>query len=196
MLTAGRGLHFDFASASASSPKRSSLRFHCCVAVVVCVLKHLFHSMCDGLDGLCSNFHFGRRAAPTLKVPKRLSSFLDDKFRAPLILKVGGGTAWTNNVLRGLPTPFVWQAFRRYWVLADFQYSWWCWKTPVLFLVRAPASFARALNAQKKSLPEPAVMCALRLGGSVLGHWSVENAGDLETAVVRVQLAGCINFLF
>ena len=35
-------------------------------------------------------FYFGRRAALTLKVLKRLSSFLDEKFRAPLILKVGG----------------------------------------------------------------------------------------------------------
>ena len=89
MSSAGRGLHFGFASASASSPKRFSLHFRCCVAVVVCVLKCLLHSMYDGLDGSCSNFHFGGKAALTLKVFKRLSSFLDEKFRAPLILKVG-----------------------------------------------------------------------------------------------------------
>ena len=82
---------FVFASAGASSPKRSSLRFHCCIAVffVRFGVPYLFHSMYDGLGGSCSNFHFGRRAALTLKVLKRLSSFLDEKFRAPLILKVG-----------------------------------------------------------------------------------------------------------
>ena len=52
-------------------------------------VPYLFHSMYDGLGGSSSNFHFGRRAALTLKVLKRLSSFLDEKFRAPLILKVG-----------------------------------------------------------------------------------------------------------
>ena len=36
-----------------------------------------------------------------------------------------------------------------------------------------------------KPLREPAVMRALRFGGSVLAHWSVENAGDLKTVVSR-----------
>lgn len=42
-----------------------------------------------------------------------------------------------------------------------------------------------------KPLREPARMRALRFGGSDLGHWSVENAGDVETVVWRMLLERC-----
>jgi hypothetical protein len=59
------------------------------------------HSMYDGLDGSCSIFHFEIRVALTSRVLISFISFLDEKFRTPLILKVGG-TAWTKNALGGI----------------------------------------------------------------------------------------------
>ena len=148
-------------------------------------VPYLFHSMYDGLGGSCSNFHFGRRAALTLKVLKRLSSFLDEKFRAPLILKVGWNCLDEQCFVRIADTICVASISR---ALGACGFS--------MFLVGAPARFARAYECPKKPLPGSAVMCTLRFGGSVLGHWSVKDAGDVETFISRMVLAGLVKYLW
>ena len=72
---------------------------------------------------------------------------------------------------------FIWRAVRPL-VLADFRAVCCC--VPVLFFI-----------SPMKPLREPARMRALRFGGSDLGHWSVENAGDVETVVWRMLLERC-----
>ena len=57
------GLHLEFVSGTAVSPKRASLCVFPDVASLygcACFLSIYLHSTYDGLDGSCSNFHFGR----------------------------------------------------------------------------------------------------------------------------------------
>ena len=68
------------------------------------------------------------------------------------------------------------------------QFDVWCSR----IFVRCAAVFQSFFFiSPMKPLREPARMRALRFGGSDLGHWSVENAGDVETVVWRMLLERC-----
>ena len=84
--------------------------------------------MYDGLDGSCSIFHFEIRVALTSRVLISFISFLDEKFRTPLILKVGG-TAWTKNALGGI-AEVINVATSRLLMLADFH-----WRAAMLLAI-------------------------------------------------------------
>ena len=83
-------------------------------------------------------------------------SFLDEKFRTPLVLEVGG-TAWTKNALGGIAEAIH--------VASNLTFR------ARGFSCGFAAVFQSCLMSLKKPLREPAGMCTLKFGGSALGNW-------------------------
>jgi hypothetical protein len=125
---------------------------------------------------------FWKRAALTSRSLISLISFLDEKFRTPLVLEVGG-TAWTKNALGGIAEAIH--------VASNLTFR------ARGFSCGFAAVFQSCLMSLKKPLREPAGMCTLKFGGSALGNWSVKDAGDyVETFVLRMVLAGPVKHLW